>query len=540
MKRRTALILVLLMLAGLAAGCSDSGSGSTPPAGDTSTTPPGGSDTAPSTEAGVKSLTLASLEWQAVDTYQITGTAGFQGLAMDTLLIYQPEDGTYIPSIAESYTLSEDGKTLTFTIPTDYKFHDGTPLTPEDIKRSYEWGMEISPYKEDYASIESIEIQGNDLIIHMEAFSSATIFSIAGGFMPIIPAAQLDSMSAEELLWGARPYGPFYLEEYVEGSHVTLKRNEYYKTHNPKVKNKGPMNVETVTVRFISDDFAMSNSVVAGEIDATGDYSSLMVSELSKNPDIAYEWQKDFQVTRMLLNNDYELFEDPNIREAIMLLVDRDGLAEYAEGVMRPAYAYSVSGMTDYSKEAEDYIESHYRYNPDKALQILADAGWADTDGDGYLDKDGTILSFTMNHTSGPFTKILVEYLQVRYREHGVRMELQNLERPLFNAAVKTDDNYHAALSNFSWGDTAATLPYLVTDKNILADDTYFTLCYEAGINADAGVRVEKFAEAQKILADSRCSIPIVRRNSLFVYNTVTMADLVTDEYGSFYLNDIK
>ena len=89
MKRRTALILVLLMLAGLAAGCSDSGS-----------TPP--SDTAPSTEAGVKSLTLASLEWQAVDTYQITGTASFQGLVMDSLLIYQPEDGTYIPSIAEA------------------------------------------------------------------------------------------------------------------------------------------------------------------------------------------------------------------------------------------------------------------------------------------------------------------------------------------------------------------------------------------------------------------------------------------------------
>lgn len=525
------MFLALLMAFSLFAGCDKAAP--TPNAGDT---PPTGGDTP--TE-GVKSLTVASLEWRGTDTYQLTGTESFQGLALDTLLLYQA-DGTYAPNIAESYSVSEDGKIITFTIPEDFKFADGTPLTPEDIKRSYEWGLEISPYNEDYAAIESIEIDGNDVILHMEAYSTAAMFSIAGSFMPIISAKQLDTMSAEELLWGARPYGAFYVDEYVEGSHVTLKRNEYYKTNNPNVKNKGPMNIETVTVRFINDDFAMSNSVVAGEIDATFTYPSLMLSELSKNPDMTHVWQNDFTVLRLFLNNDYAPFADPNVREAIMLLIDRDGLSEYSEGSLSPVYSYSVSGMIDYSADVESYCKQAYGYNPEKALQMLTDAGWSDTDKDGYLDKNGTPLSFTVNYMENAFTKIIVEYLQVRFREHGIRMELQSLERPLFTAAIQTDDTYQASLHSFSWGDTSSTLPYLVADSNILENDTYFTLCYEAGSNTDADVRTAKFAEAQKILLDSRCCVPVVRVNGLFVYNPSRLQDAFIDDFGIFFINDVK
>jgi len=537
MKKETAFLLAFILLFTAFAGCAPKDASGTTTVHGT-TTDPGSSTSSTSTAESIKHLNFASLEWTGVDTYQLTGTQNFQGFTLDSLLLYQP-DGTFTTNIAEKFSVSEDGKTFTITIPTDFKYHDGTPLIPEDVKRSYERGLEISPYNEDYADISSIEVQGNDVIIHLDTYSSSTLFSIAGGFMPIISVSQLDSMSAEELLWGARPYAPYYIDSYVEGSHIELKRNEYYKTNNPNVKNKGPMHVETITVRFINDDFAMTNSIVASEIDASYTFSAAMLSELSKNSAFTYMWERGFQVTRLSFNNDYELFGDPKVREALLLLVDRDGLSEYSEGEMSPAYSFSVDGMIDFSVEAHNYIKERYSFQPDKAAKLLADAGWSDSDGDGYLDKGGKTLTFTINFISSSYFKMVAEYLQARMREFGVLVEVQGLERAVFNTE-RDSDAYQAFIAGFSWGDTSSTLPYLVPDTNIFPDDTYFTMCYEAAANPNDDARVQQFGEAQKLFVDSLYCTPIIRRNYLFVYNQVKLKDAIVDDYGIFYINDIK
>ena len=99
----------------------------------------------------------------------------------------------------------------------------------------------------------------------MFAFAAPWIYPVsythlAGSFVTVQDKDVLDASTDDDLLWGAQPYGMYYLTDYVPGSHVELARNPYYITHNPNVSNKGAAQVEKVTVRFISEELSMANA----------------------------------------------------------------------------------------------------------------------------------------------------------------------------------------------------------------------------------------------------------------------------------------
>ena len=157
-------------------------------------------------------------------------------LTNDTLL-YVDENGEYQPNICNSFDFNADGTLLTIHLPEDLRFYDGTNVTANDWKRSFEFGLENSSMAGSWAGITSVEADGYDILIHMDNGYSASIpFQLSSVMMPIVCAEDIDSLPVDDLYWNARIYGSYYVEELVQGDHVTLKANPYYKTNNPNIK----------------------------------------------------------------------------------------------------------------------------------------------------------------------------------------------------------------------------------------------------------------------------------------------------------------
>jgi peptide/nickel transport system substrate-binding protein len=516
MKKLLAIMIAAILTLGTLAGCGSKGD-----AGDKKA-------------EHLESLTIATNEWEGLDIYQLSTVYPSQTLVASPLFI-MGDDGTFTPNVAEKYTVSEDGKQITITLPSDLKFPDGTSVTPEDLKRSLEWGMEISPYNGDYGVLQSVEVSGNDVILNLSGYSETLMFYLGSEYMPIMKASQIDSLSEEDLLWKAETYGPYYVDEYVAGDHVTLKPNPYYKCLNENVKNQGACTVGTITVRFFSDQFALIQAVNAGEINYAEVFPSEGVSELN-NENMEVKNAPQPAVTRLLMNNNNAILSNEKIREAIMYGINREEIAENSDGGSSAAYAYSVSGMLDYPKDAEDYFKNTYCNNVDKAKSLLEEAGWKDTDNDGFVDKDGKKLELKIISRS---TGSTIEMLQIQMKNIGIQLDIEQVDSATYKTAIAKEDSYEMALASYSWGVTSSTLAYIVNDANILPSDEYFNLCYTADATPDDTKRVETLDNAERILMDTKCNVPVIRKNSIFVYDK-NISGMVVNNNGRIFVNDVK
>ncbi|WP_353096877.1 ABC transporter substrate-binding protein [Tissierella praeacuta] len=484
-----------------------------------------------------RTLTLAVAEWggAGADGVLLGTIQGSQRLVVDPLF-YRDPDGNLTPNMAKSYSITEDGRTVTVELADDLRFYDGSPVTPIDVKRSLEWIKGQGSFSGDFNAVRSVKTDGNNVIFHLSRPSPKFLYNLGDSFFPVIKSEDIDSKSPEEILWGGTVYGAYYVNEYFSGSCATLKKNPYYKTYNRHLKNKGPSSIDTINVRFISDPFALVQGMLSGEIALTDRVTPNQLYELLMSPNIETKWAAEPNVVQLLLNNDFELFKDPDVRLALMLLIDRTKISAYSKGQYSPAYAFSVSGMSDYSSDAENYFTSNFCNQPEVALQLLSEKGWKDSDGDGYLDRNGKKFEFTVVFEDKNLNS-LVEILQSEYKKNGIQMNIHSIDLATMSDLLKKD-TYEAALNEFNWGDTAGILPYICPDVNILDSEVYNMMVEDAINTMDKNTRITGFYEVQKMLMDTRCNFPVVRINNLIVYNKMLLPHLVISNESDIFIND--
>ena len=527
MKKTLVFLLILVLSLSLLAGCG--GSSEQPAAQETeepaeeaeapaeAAEEPAAETPAEPAKDGESVLRIGdNSQWLGIDNYQLSSSKWSQNFAIETILSLQA-DGSYGPGLAKSFTLSDDGTLLTLEIPDDIAFPDGTPVTPEDVKASIEHGLEVSPYNTDYDAIESMEVDGQNLICHLSSFSASTLYNMASLHMPVIPAAQLASMSEEELLWGATPYGAYYLaspDDFVEGASVKLTKNPYYKTYNPLVENVTGPDFDYVYIQTFESDSAMLNSLNAGETDLTFDLALYMLPEITEAANVRFNIEPHYTSIWLQMNADDPLLADENVRKALIMLTDRDIIADAAGGMVTASYDLLPIGCIDYSDAASKYFQENYGTNPQEALKLLTEAGWADSNGDGVLDKDGE--TFTVKMLCDPSTEQLVNLFQIIWGQAGINVEIEEMT----STEPFMDDSYQIGVLGQGWPEPAGFLPYIILDPNLLNEEqynTYFATLAAAEANQDDAARAEAYAEAQKILLDTLCEIPVATLNDATV-----------------------
>ena len=200
--------------------------------------------------SGKTNLSIIDSEWYGIDTYQLDSTASYQALTSSSLFQWNPETNEMEDNVCTDWKVSEDGKTATFNVPEGMYYSTGEQVEPEDVVASIEHGLDVSPYKDGYSNIESMDVDGRQVTLHLSEFRSDMQYYLCAGFVIVIDKDELDSMSNEELMWGCHPYGMFSLAEengYVSGSEVNLVRNDKYKCANPLVENQGPPTSKPLT-----------------------------------------------------------------------------------------------------------------------------------------------------------------------------------------------------------------------------------------------------------------------------------------------------
>lgn len=379
MKRKMTFILAFTLILTLIAGCS-------PSAG-----------TPEDASAGLKTeVTIGFPDIPSnFDPFMASGHGSFVPLLFSTLVALN-SDVEIVPDLAESYSVSEDALTYTFQLRTDAKFTDGEPVKASDVVFSYETIMDTAT-EIDLSAVESVTADGDSVVIMLKHPQSTFILTAAGvGIAP------------EHLYgpnFGSNPAGsgPFKLVQYDVDQQMILEANEDYYGGVPQIKravfiSMSSEDQQLIAVKSGQVDITLTSATLAATNTVSG--YNLLVEKTVDNMGIVMPYIPAGSGTSSLGNpmgND--ITSDTSLRRAIAYAIDRQQLADDAlNGYATPAYSEN-DGMPWWNPES--VIETDIEY----AIELLEDAGWVDTDGDGIREKNGLKASFPVYYFAGDSTR---------------------------------------------------------------------------------------------------------------------------------------
>lgn len=342
-------------------------------------------------------------------------------------LVKYDKDYNIVGDLAESWEISKDNLTITFHLRDDVKWQDGALFTSEDVMFTYETIIdEKTPtaYAGDYLLVK--EARASDPytfeVTYHEPFAPALI----SWSMWILPKHLLagKDITKSDLSRDPVGMGPYHFLKWKTGEKIELTSNHNYFEGRPYI--------DKVIYRIIPDMATMFLELKAGGVDWMG----LSPIQYERQTDDE-KFKRNFKKYKYLANgysylgfnlNDPK-FTDKRVRKAISYAIDKQeiidivllGLGEVATGPYKP-------GTWQYNPDVE-----RYEYDPEKANELLSEAGWEDTDGDGIIDKDRVPFEFTIITNQGNELRAKsAEIIQARLKDVGIEVKIRIIEWAAF------------------------------------------------------------------------------------------------------------
>ena len=293
--------------------------------------------------------------------FSTTVELGVLNQIYDTLLYYSP-DGTKDPEprIAEIYEISDDGLDYTFHLRDDVTFHDGTPVTADDVVFSIEL-YKASEYQGSQISmLSSVEATDEHTVVcHLDAPYSPFLQGICS---PMIASKAYYESSEDDFVNNPIGTGPYKFVSRAKGSNIKLEANEDYYRGAPEIKE--------VTFEVIPDSSTKAIALQTGEVNFA-EIDSATKPQLEANPAITIAEVPTSAFSYIAMNTEKEPFNDVKVRQAINYAIDRDNLV----AVCYDGEAEVNSNIC--AKERFGYSDDQfqYTYDPEKAKELLAEAG---------------------------------------------------------------------------------------------------------------------------------------------------------------------
>jgi len=487
-----------------------------------------------------QTLIIQDSAWEGVDLFQVTSWNDMQSLLSDPILEKDPKTGAVLPGIASDSQWSEDGLTWTLTFPEGMKYSTGEQVEPEDFIASVEYGLKVSTYADGYRAIKSMEVDGRNVIVHLSEYQADMQFNFQSCFVGMIDKDEIDNMSADDKLWGCHPYGAYYVDEYQPGAYAILKANEGYKTNNPALKNQGVSPIKTIKVVFSGESFTFAQGVQNGEYDVLSSVPAEYYEELKKADNIDMFEAYGAEVNYAELNMTDPLFQDINVRKAIIHAINRDNLGTYLSDFEKPAHSLILEKCLNYSDDAVNYYDANYGYDGELSKQLLTEAGWKDTNNDGFVDKDGNNFAFVFDCRDSESAKKVAQSLQIDLKAVGIDMQIKTQNWSYVNQDV-VDGNFQMGYLGLGWSE-----PFLLVDNfcNRNAECTnpdlenYNAMVAKARKTVDYEEITEQITAIQKKLFDYCTIIPLIDNNGYRCWRS-EIQGIVHTPTGGFYLGDV-
>jgi len=483
--------------------------------------------------------TLNPLTSFSTESLQVTGLVYEPLLAYDTNLELSPR-------LAESFEYSDNDCTVTYKLKEGVKWHDGESFTAADVVGSYEIvrDYELSDAAQYTEDLEEIIADGDYTVILK--FSQPQAFNIAPA-IPILPMHIWGGKTADEIEAFANDEpvgtGPMKFGSWAKGSTVTLNRNDGYYGEAP-----GPAKI--IYIQYGNED-VMAQALKANEIDIITEVPPTVWEGLKGTDNVKTVSLDSFSFHMIGFNcydspesNGNPLLRDVVVRQAINLAVDRENIVEVAlSGHGNPGSVMIPDGMKKWQYQVpQDQLLNN---NQEKAKQILAEAGYKDTNNDGILEKDGKDLSFRLFAIESTTVDVrAAQMVRDSCEKIGIKLDLQTMDENTMGGNIFDAD---ADFDLFVWGwdsdylDPAYLLGIPLT-KNIGGDnDIYYSnkkydeLYARQLREMDEAKRQEYLDELQKIFYEDCGYLILWYQDKLQAYRTDTWEGWVDVPGGVIY-----
>ena len=400
-----------------------------------------------------------------------------------------------------------DDVTYRYHIRQGVKFSNGDDLTPQNVVDSILRTAEINS-RGGNLKLESAEVDGENVIFKTTEPYSAFQYIITEPMCIIVDTGIDMSNFANEPICT----GPYKVVEYVPEERIELAANEYYWD--------GVAAVDTITVKNV-DNGTKVDSILAGDLDVAGAPAPTTLSLV--------EGEEGIDMVKVLgtRESDIELncreghpTADVNLRRALSCALNREVLAQIAgNGYSQPLYTCFPASVGYRTEE----VEGQY-YDLDKAKEYLAAAGYEDTDGNGFVEKDGEELLLTFSLSSNSSTAVY-EAIQDMWKTLGVNSEIALLEN---TRDIRDSGDFDIITGGWQTMNNGDGQSYLKNRWSEGGNDNYSGFYSEAfqkvmaELDAafDQDARVAAYMEAQKVLADECPSLFLYANDNITLVNT--------------------
>lgn len=438
----------------------------------------------------------------------------------ESLLLTNSEGELEPILLTEMPVLSEDKLTYSFELKEGVKFHNGAVLTSNDVKYSLERMVKkvamasilnkIEGF-EAFSNGEADEITGIEIIddthfdIHLSEIYTPLLAVLSTPYCAIYPAEACEAAGDN---WGMTELygtGPFKLESYQTGVGVELVKNEDY--HGGEVKLDG------VSYTFIDEAITGINAYKAGNIDVVY-MDTTLYPTFAEDAEIKDEMYSFSPVGGYYLSFNSKKITDVKVREALNYAMDREALCSGPLfGTAVPNSNFLQAGLIGSDADAEQF-----EYNPEKAKELLAEAGYTEA-----IDNDGCVYEIELSvNTKYAAGVNIATALQAQMKEAGIHVEVNQVDSAAWSD-MKSSGSIEVGLGSWyvDYNDPDSML-YPVSDGRVDSNSVFwhneeFKSLMEKGVQTeDTEERQEIYARADEILTHEDFAVAMLYNETMF------------------------
>ncbi|UQZ82304.1 Glutathione-binding protein GsiB precursor [Paenibacillus konkukensis] len=464
----------------------------------------------------------------------------------DSLVVQLP-DGTIKPWLATEWTVSPDGKSYTFKLRQDVKFHDGTPFNAEAVKFNYD--RIIDPQTKASNALALIRpYQSSEVIdeytikLNLETPSAAFLGNLSQALLGIVSPTAAKKYGDE---FGKHPVGsgPFTFVKWNENADIQVAKNPEYRWAPEIVENKGQASLDAIAFKIVPEEATRIGSVQSGQVLAAETVPPQNVLALKSDPKTQLIQVNTVGLPYTLFFNQRRApWNEVKARQAVQYAVDVDAIVKTLYlGTYPRAWSALTPGIFGYDASLENTLK------PDlaKANKLLDELGWA-KGADGIREKDGKKL--TLHYVDGSPNREkrndIAVMIQQQLKQVGIAVEVEitkdtatvvykNGAHDLYgNSQVNSDPD---ALRNFYHTQDPKATKLTIAG---VSDPQLDEWLEQGTVELDASKRKDIYKKVQHYLIDNAVILPIY----VFPYTVAASKNvkgLKFDSLGYPLFNDV-
>jgi peptide/nickel transport system substrate-binding protein len=454
-----------------------------------------------------------------LDPHLATASISFQMIVNMFEGLFSPEtDGTLKPAIAEKYELSDDGLTYTFNIKDNVKFHNGDPVTVQDIKYTFDRLMGTNnnePLSSNFTKVESIEIPDDSTVVmKLTEPNSNFLYSLTALQSAIIPESNEGKHNDHPI-----GTGPFKFVSYNPGADLVLAKNtEYWKEGLPYL--------DKVTFVFQSDDQGAFMALQGKELDLTS-VPAHRISEVENDFNLNHQDNNSSLI--IAFNNERKPFNDVKVRQAINYAMNKQDIIDSVySGFATPLGSNMSPAMGDYYL---DGLQNKYDRDIEKAKELLAEAGYPD----GFKTK----MSVSSHNTMySDIAQVAAENL----KEIGIEVEIEVIEWGIWLDRIYRGRDYEMTAIDLTGRPSAYEILNDYVSTNDSENFFKFSNAEFDKVMADVlkepelGEQIKLYHRAQEILTEEAAAVYVADYQIIWALNK----DLEGQKTYPFWFHDMS